>query len=91
MTTQPNTASRSFQFRTAKGRWLNDEIASIEKLATDLLREGVAHHSVQTGAFSLLKIAMEGVATELVMESALIQACTPTAQPPRYDQPEAPR
>ncbi len=91
MTTQPTTASRSFQFRTAKGRWLNDEIASIEKLATDLLREGVAYHSVQTGALALLKIAIEGVATEQIMEPALIQACTTAAQPPRCAQPEAPR
>ena len=91
MTIQSTTASRSFQFRTAKGRWLNDEIASIEKLATDLLRDGVAYHSVQTGALALLKIAMEGVATELVMESALIQACTTAAQSPRCAQPEASR
>ena len=91
MTIHPTTACRSFQFRTAKGRWLNDEIASIEKLATDLLHEGVAYHSVQTGALALLKIAMEGVATEQIMESALIQACTTAAQPPRCAQSEASR
>ena len=88
MTTQLTAVSRSFQFRTTKGRWLNDEIASIEKLATDLLHEGVAYHSVQTGALALLKIAMEGVATEQTMESTRIQACTPTIQPPRCAQLE---
>ena len=88
MTTQPTTACRSFQFRTAKGRWLNDEIASIEKLATDLLRDGVAYHSVQTGTLVLLKLALEKVTTEMTNESARIQACTPAAEPPRCVPPE---
>ena len=88
MTTQLNPERRSFQFRTAKGRWLTAEITSIEKLATDLLRDGVAGHSVQTGALALLKIALEGIASELVMESARIQACTPAAEPPRFIHPE---
>ena len=88
MTAQLNPEHRSFHFRTVKGKWLHDEIASIEKLATDLLHDGVAYHSVQTGALVLLKLALEGVATELVIESARIQACTPVAEPPRCVPPE---
>lgn len=88
MTAHPNSEHHSFHFRTAKGKRVNDEIASIEKLATDLLRDGVAYHSVQTGALVLLKLALEGVATELVIEPARIQACTPVAEPPRCVPPE---
>jgi len=88
MTTQSNTEQRSFRFRMGKGKWLADEIAHIERLATERLRAGVSYNSVQTGALVLLKMALDGVSTELVMESALIQACTPAAEPPRCAQPE---
>ena len=88
MAAQLNPDRRFFHFRTAKGKWLSDEIASIEKLATDRLRDGVAYHSVQTGTLVLLKLALEKVTTEMTNESARIQACTPAAEPPRCVPPE---
>ena len=88
MTTQSNTEQRSFRFRMGTGKWLADEIAHIERLATDRLRAGVSYNSVQTGALVLLKMALEGVVTELVMESTLIQACPPSPNSPRCAQPE---
>ena len=83
MNDKPNTEHRSFRFRMGTGKWLTDEIAHIERLATERLRAGVSYNSVQTGAFVLLKMALDGVSTELVMESALIQACTPATETPR--------
>ena len=88
---QPNPDQHSFRFRSATGKWLTDEIAYIESLAANRLRAGVSFASVQTGALALLKIAMEGVAGELVPASAtatLFPACTPAADSSRYAQPE---
>ena len=86
MTTQPKTEHRSFRFRMGKGKWLADEIAHIERLATDRLRAGTSYDSVQTGALVLLKMALAGTAGELVEVPAglqQIQACTPTIESPQ--------
>jgi len=49
-----------------KGKWLADEIAHIERLATERLEAGVSYNSVQTGALVLLRMALDGTAGELV-------------------------
>jgi len=91
MTTKPNIEHRSFRFRMGKGKWLTDEIAHIERLATERLQAGVSYNSVQTGALVLLKMALDGTAGELVevpVDPTQIQACTPPCDSSRCAQPE---
>ena len=66
MNTQPTADRRAFRFRLGKGKWLADEIAHIERLATERLLAGVSYQSVQTGALVLLKLTLDRVTTELV-------------------------
>ena len=61
MNTQPNIDERSFRFRAGNTKWLTDEIARIEGLATERIRAGISHQSVQTGALALLKMELDGV------------------------------
>ena len=85
MNTQSNTERRCFRFRTGKGQSLTDEITAIEALATARIRAGVSCHSVQTGARALLKMLLEGVASEMVvlsMKPSRIPACRPGPEPP---------
>ncbi len=91
MTTQPKPDLRSFGFRSRNGKGLTQEIANIERLATERLRAGIADHSVQTGALALLKIALEGVSSEIsevAIDSIQIQACTSPINSSRCIQPE---
>jgi len=91
MTTQTKTEHRSFRFRTGNGKWLADEIAHIETMATERLRAGVSYHSVQTGALVLLKMALERTTGELVevpVNPPRIQACTPATDSPRCAPPK---
>jgi hypothetical protein len=60
MNPQPNFEQRSLRFRVGD-KWLTDEIARIEREATERLRTGISRSSVQTGALALLKLQLNGV------------------------------
>ena len=62
-------ASRQvFRFVTSSGQLLSQRIAEIENMATQRLREGGTHDSVQKGAMSLLGIAVAGVCGQVKEE-----------------------
>ena len=84
--TNQQTEHRSFRFRLGKGRWLADEIAHIETLATDRLRAGISYHSVQTGALALLRLALDGTTGDLVELLAELPQSEPTRERAERDQ-----
>lgn len=91
MTAQSNTDRQSFRFRTTKGQWLTDEIAAIERLATERMNAGISLHSAQTGARVLLRGLLHDAPVELLTlspESIRIQACPPPTESPRLAAPQ---
>jgi len=64
MITIPKAKPNHFRFRTASGQLLTEHIDYLEVMATESLKDGVSFRSVQTSSHALLKIALEGVASE---------------------------
>jgi hypothetical protein len=84
--TKSNDHGPAFQFQTGNGKLLIDEIAYIERLATERLRVGVEYQSIQFGALVLLKMAIEGATGRPVggaTNEIAIQACTVHSNSPR--------
>ena len=61
MNPEPTSEPRPLRFRAGDGKWLTDEIARIEREATERLRTGISRSSVQTGALALLKLQQNGI------------------------------
>ncbi len=86
MNNQPDADTGCFRFRAGTGRWLSDEIARIEALATERRRAGIPSASVTTGALALLRLALDDVVGAWMADMAGasdVSACARMADAPR--------